>query len=52
MEAPKIEKVVVNIGIGSLKDKKKIEMISDRLQKITGQKPAIRESKNQSPLSE
>lgn len=45
MESPKIEKVVVNIGIGSLKDKKKIDLINDRLQKITGQKPAIRESK-------
>ena len=45
METPKVEKVVVNIGIGSLKDKKKIDLISDRLQKITGQKPAVRESK-------
>ncbi|KKR53216.1 MAG: 50S ribosomal protein L5 [Parcubacteria group bacterium GW2011_GWA1_40_21] len=45
MQAPKVEKVVVSIGIGSLKDKKKIDLISDRLQKITGQKPAIRESK-------
>lgn len=45
MEAPKIEKVVVSVGIGSLKDKKKIELIEDRLKKITGQKPAIRGSK-------
>ncbi len=45
METPKVEKVVVNVGIGSLKDKKKIELIIDRLQKITGQKPATRESK-------
>lgn len=45
MEAPKIEKVVVSTGIGSLKDKKKIDLINDRLQKITGQKPATRESK-------
>lgn len=45
MQAPKVEKVVVNVGIGSLKDKKKIELINDRLQKITGQKPSIRSSK-------
>ncbi len=45
MQAPKVEKVVVSSGIGSLKDKKKIELIADRLQKITGQKPATRESK-------
>ena len=45
MQAPKVEKVVVSIGIGSLKDKKKIDLISDRLHKITGQKPATRESK-------
>ena len=45
MQAPKVEKVVVSIGIGSLKDKKKIDLISDRLHKITGQNPATRESK-------
>lgn len=45
MQAPKFTKVVVNVGIGSLKDKKKIEVINDRLTKITGQKPALRGSK-------
>jgi large subunit ribosomal protein L5 len=45
MQAPKFTKVVVNVGIGSLKDKKKIEVITDRLTKITGQKPALRGSK-------
>lgn len=45
MQAPKFTKVVVNVGIGSLKDKKKIETIIDRLTKITGQKPALRGSK-------
>ena len=45
MQAPKFTKVVVNVGIGSLKDKKKIETIVDRLTKITGQKPSIRGSK-------
>lgn len=45
MQAPKVTKVVVNVGVGSLKDKKKIETISTRLEKITGQKPAIRGAK-------
>ncbi len=45
MQAPKLVKVVVSSGIGSLKDKKKIEMIADRLAKITGQKPAVRGAK-------
>jgi large subunit ribosomal protein L5 len=45
MQAPKFTKVVVNVGIGSLKDKKKIEIIVDRLTKISGQKPALRGSK-------
>jgi ribosomal protein L5 len=42
MQAPKLEKVIVSSGIGSQKDKKKIELIADRLAKITGQKPAPR----------
>jgi large subunit ribosomal protein L5 len=45
MQAPKFTKVVINVGIGSLKDKKKIEVITDRLTKISGQKPALRGSK-------
>lgn len=45
MQAPKFTKVVVNVGIGSLKDKKKVDTIIDRLTKISGQKPALRGSK-------
>ncbi len=45
MQAPKLLKVVVSTGIGSLKDKKKIDLIIDRLSRITGQKPAIRGAK-------
>lgn len=45
MEAPKFTKVVMNVGIGSLKDKKKIDVITDRLTKISGQKPTLRGSK-------
>ena len=39
-QSPKIEKVTVSTGVGSTKDKKKIETIVDRLAKITGQKPS------------
>jgi len=45
MQAPKITKVVISCGIGSVKDKKKIELIADRLSKITGQKPARKGAK-------
>jgi large subunit ribosomal protein L5 len=45
MQAPKFTKVVLNVGIGSLKDKKKIDVIVDRLTKISGQKPSLRGSK-------
>ena len=45
MQAPKIVKIVINSGVGSLKDKKKIELVEDRLAKITGQKPTKRGTK-------
>ena len=45
MQSPRLLKVVLSVGIGSLKDKKKIELISDRLTKISGQKPAVRGAK-------
>lgn len=44
-QSPKIEKVVVSVGVGSTKDKKKIETIIDRLTQITGQKPSARPAK-------
>ena len=37
MAVPKITKVVVSAGTGSFKDKKKNEVVVDRLSKITGQ---------------
>jgi len=40
MQSPRIEKVIISTGVGSIKDKKKVEIIIDRLAKITGQKPA------------
>lgn len=45
MEAPRVEKVVVSTGVGSLKDKKKTELIVDRLSRITGQKPSFNKAK-------
>lgn len=46
MQTPRIEKVIISVGVGKfLKDKHKIGIISDRLQKITGQKAAPRGAK-------
>jgi len=45
MQVPKLQKVILNVGIGSLKDKKKIDIITDRVTKITGQKPSLRGAK-------
>lgn len=45
MQIPKVEKVVISAGIGSVKDKGKIKVIQDRLAKITGQKEAARTAK-------
>ena len=42
MQAVRIEKIVVSTGIGKKRDKKQIELIEDRLAKITGQKPSLR----------
>jgi large subunit ribosomal protein L5 len=45
MQTPRIEKLVVSVGIGSVKDKNRKAMILDRLTRITGQKPALRAAK-------
>lgn len=47
MAAPKLQKVVLNVGTGTLikRDKNKNDFISDRLTKISGQKPALRGAK-------
>ncbi|KND48613.1 MAG: ribosomal protein L5 [Parcubacteria bacterium C7867-005] len=45
MQAPKVTKVVISVGIGSLKDKAKIKLIDNRLALITGQKAAPRTAK-------
>lgn len=45
MQAPKVQKVVLSAGVGSMKDKNKIELVANRLARITGQKPAVRGAK-------
>lgn len=45
MQAPRLVKLVVSNGFGSVKDKKKVELIGDRLARITGQKPVTRTTK-------
>ncbi len=46
MQAPQLKKVVVSVGVGRMtKDKGKVELVADRLAKITGQKPATRGAK-------
>lgn len=42
MQGPRVLKVVVSSGVGKKRDKKQLELIEDRLAKITGQKPAAR----------
>lgn len=42
MQGPRISKVIVSSGVGKKRDKKQIELIQDRLAKITGQKSAPR----------
>ena len=45
MQSPRVTKVVVTVGIGSISDKNKRELIEDRLATITGQKAAERVAK-------
>ncbi len=45
MQAPRLEKVVVSVGIGKIEDKSRRELIFDRLALITGQKPSARPAK-------
>lgn len=46
MQAPKIVKVIISTGVGKVnKDKKRLELIVDRLERITGQHAAPRSAK-------
>jgi large subunit ribosomal protein L5 len=50
MQIPKIEKIVINMGLGRLtdagKDNKVMDEAVDELARITGQKPVVRKAKN------
>lgn len=45
MQAPRLLKVIINTGVGSFKDKKKIDLVEDRIVKIVGQKPVKKGAK-------
>ena len=46
MQAPKIQKITVSVGVGKVnKDKKRLDLIINRLSRITGQAPAPRGAK-------
>jgi large subunit ribosomal protein L5 len=45
LQAPRLVKAVISTGTGKIKDAKKIEVIEDRLARITGQKAAPRGAK-------
>ncbi len=47
MAAPRLKKVIVSVGTGSAmkRDNKRNDLVSDRLSKITGQKPSLRGAK-------
>ena len=46
LEIPRLEKVVINMGVGeAVKDSKKIDAAANELAAITGQKPVITKSK-------
>ena len=46
MQTPRVEKVVVSVGVGKMaKEKGKFDLVADRLGKITGQKAVARGAK-------
>lgn len=48
MEVPKLEKIVINMGVGEAKENQKsLEAAVEDLAKITGQKPILTKAKNQ-----
>lgn len=42
---PRLEKVVISSGIGSITDPKKVQLVQDRIAKISGQKPVATQAK-------
>jgi ribosomal protein L5 len=48
MQVPQLKKVVVSVGVGSVSDKKRQDMISQKLAILTGQKAASRNARRTS----
>jgi ribosomal protein L5 len=51
MQAPKLVKVVVSTGVGSQKDKKKLELIANRMPKSPARKPQLEVQSSRSQTS-
>ena len=45
LAVPRLLKVVLNAGVGRARDKKRNELVADRLAKISGQRPSLRGAK-------
>lgn len=45
MQAPRVEKIVISVGVGKIADRAQRQLIQDRLARITGQKAAPRGAK-------
>lgn len=45
LAAPRLVKVVINVGTGRQRDKNRQQLVADRLGRITGQKPSARQAK-------
>ena len=45
LQSPRLVKVSISSGVGSMKDKNKIKVVNDRLARITGQKASARGAK-------
>ena len=45
MQTPRLVKVVLSTGVGSIRDKKKIALIEDRMNRISGQKVTLKGAK-------
>ena len=52
MEVPKIEKIVINTGVGdAVSNSKALDNAVEELTQIAGQKPVVTRAKNQSLVS-
>lgn len=48
MQVPKLDKIVINIGLGDVKENpKSLENAMKDLEQITGQRPVVTKAKNQ-----